>query len=74
MRPEVRMSRYLDGINRYRHGGLNCVEAAELLGISERHFRRLKDRYEAEGAEGLIERRAGEKVYALTTKGENRIS
>ncbi len=53
------MSRYLDGINRYRHGGLNCVEAAELLGISERHFRRLKDRYEAEGAEGLIDRRRG---------------
>jgi transposase len=53
------MSRYLDGINRYRHGGLNCVEAAELLGISERHFRRLMDRYEAEGAEGLIERRRG---------------
>src|SRR3977135_1434979 len=59
MRPEVRMSRYLDGINRYRHGGLNCVEAAELLGISDRHFRRLKDRYEAEGAEGLIDRRRG---------------
>jgi transposase len=35
------------------------VEAAELLGISERHFRRLRDRYEAEGAEGLIDRRRG---------------
>jgi len=53
------MSRYLDGINRYRHGGLTCVEAGELLGISERHFRRLRDRYEAEGAEGLIDRRRG---------------
>jgi transposase len=30
-----------------------------LLGISERHFRRLRDRYEAEGAEGLIDRRRG---------------
>ena len=59
MRPEVRMSRYLDGLTRYRHGSLSCVEAAELLGISERHFRRLKDRYEAEGAEGLIDRRRG---------------
>ena len=34
-------------------------EAAELLGISERHFRRLRDRYEADGAEGLIDRRRG---------------
>lgn len=59
MRPEVRMSRYLDGIQRYRAGRLSCVDAAELLGISERHFRRLRDRYEAEGAEGLIDRRRG---------------
>jgi hypothetical protein len=29
------------------------------LGISERHFRRLPDRYEANGAEGLIDRRRG---------------
>src|SRR5580658_9807552 len=59
MRPEVRMSRYLDGVLRYRSGRLSCVDAAELLGISERHFRRLRDRYEVEGAEGLIDRRRG---------------
>ncbi len=59
MRPEVRMSRYLDGLNRHFAGRLSCVDAAELLGISERHFRRLRDRYEAEGAEGLIDRRRG---------------
>jgi hypothetical protein len=35
------------------------VEAAEVLGIGERHFRRLRARYEAEGAEGLIDRRRG---------------
>jgi len=38
---------------------LSCVEAAEPLGISERHLRRLRDRYEAEGAEGLIDWRRG---------------
>jgi transposase len=38
---------------------LSCLEAAEVLGISERHFRRLRDRYEADGAEGLIDRRRG---------------
>jgi hypothetical protein len=59
MRPEVRMARYIEGLERYRTGRLSCGEAAELLGISERHFRRLRERYEAEGAEGLIDRRRG---------------
>jgi hypothetical protein len=45
------MARYVEGLERYRVGRLSRVEAAELLGISERHFRRLRDRYEAEGAE-----------------------
>lgn len=53
------MARYLEGLERHRAGRLSCVEAAEFLGISERHFRRLRDRYEAEGAEGLIDRRRG---------------
>lgn len=53
------MARYIEGLERYRAGRLSCEEAAELLGISERHFRRLRDRYEADGAEGLIDRRRG---------------
>ena len=53
------MARYVEALERYRGGRLSCVEAAEVLGISERHFRRLRDRYEAEGAEGLIDRRRG---------------
>lgn len=59
MRPEVRMARYLEGLSRYRVGKFSCLEAAEFLGISERHFRRLRDVYEAEGAEGLIDKRRG---------------
>jgi LmbE family N-acetylglucosaminyl deacetylase len=59
MLPEVRMARIVDAIGEYRRGELSCMEAAELLGISERHFRRLRDRYEAEGAEGIIDRRRG---------------
>src|SRR5689334_18701739 len=59
MRPEVRMARYVEALERHRGGRLSCVEAAEVLGISERHFRRLRDRYEAEGAEGLIHRGRG---------------
>jgi transposase len=40
-------------------GGLSQLEAAEILGVSERTFRRWRDRYEAEGAEGLYDRRLG---------------
>ncbi|WP_414692430.1 helix-turn-helix domain-containing protein, partial [Phenylobacterium sp.] len=46
-------------LSRYRAGAFSCVEAAEFLGLSERHFRRLRDVYEAEGAEGLIDKRRG---------------
>jgi transposase len=35
---------------------LSQVEAASVLGMSERTFRRWRDRYEAEGAEGLYDR------------------
>ena len=41
------------------HGLLSQAEAAEVLGVSERTFRRWRDRYEAEGAEGLYDRRLG---------------
>ena len=54
MLPEVRVARIVEAIGRYGSGRLSCLEAAEVLGMSERHFRRLRDRYEAEGAEGLI--------------------
>jgi len=53
------MARLLDAITRWQSGGLSCLEAAEFLGISERQFRRLRDRYEEDGADGLIDRRRG---------------
>src|SRR5260370_35469504 len=34
-------------------------EAAEILGISDRQMRRWKERYEAEGYDGLYDRRKG---------------
>ena len=40
-------------------GELSQMEAAEILGMSERTFRRWRDRFEAEGAEGLYDRRLG---------------
>jgi hypothetical protein len=53
------MARIVEAIGRWRSGALSCEQAAEVLGMSERHFRRLRDRYEAEGAEGVIDRRRG---------------
>ncbi|MDP6406289.1 MAG: ISNCY family transposase [Alphaproteobacteria bacterium] len=38
---------------------LSQWEAASVLGVSERTFRRWRDRFEAEGAEGLYDRRLG---------------
>ena len=40
-------------------GELSQGEASEILGVSERTLRRWRDRYEAEGAEGLYDRRLG---------------
>jgi Winged helix-turn helix len=59
MLPEVRMARIIDAIELHRQKKLSCVEAGALLGMSERHFRRLRDAYEAHGAEGIIDRRRG---------------
>ena len=59
MLPEVRMARVIDAIERHRKKKLSCVQAGALLGISERHFRRLRDAYEERGAEGIIDRRRG---------------
>src|SRR3954449_3044666 len=59
MLPEVRMARIIDAIGLHQAKKLSCVEAAELLGMSERHIRRLRDAYEAHGAEGIIDRRRG---------------
>jgi Helix-turn-helix domain len=59
MLPEVRMTRVIDAIGLHRKRKLSCEEAGELLGMSERHFRRLRDAYEAYGAEGIVDRRRG---------------
>ena len=40
-------------------GELSQMEAAEILGMSERTFRRWRERYDADGAEGLYDRRLG---------------
>lgn len=59
MLPEVRMSRIVDAIGLWRKKRLSVAEAAELVGCSARHFLRLRDAYEADGADGIIDRRRG---------------
>lgn len=56
---EVFVLRFEDALGRYRKRRLTADEAGELLGMSGRHFRRLVERYEEDGREGLRDRRLG---------------
>jgi Helix-turn-helix domain len=54
-----RMQKFRDVLSRWESGELSMMEAGELLGMSERQFRRYRDRYEEAGLEGLVDRRLG---------------
>lgn len=56
---EIRIMRFVDVYERHQSKRLSLEEAAELLGICERSFRRWCRRYEEEGAQGLYDRRLG---------------
>jgi transposase len=58
-REAVRMARFLTLLDRWESAELNQGEAAELLGVSERTFRRWTRSYEASGEAGLLDRRLG---------------
>ena len=55
----VRMISFRSVLDRHEAGELNQIEAGELLGVSERTFRRWCRRYEDEGEAGLLDRRLG---------------
>jgi Transposase and inactivated derivatives len=46
-------------LERHERGELSQMEAAEMLGVSERTFRRWRDRLRDEGEAGLVDRRMG---------------
>src|SRR5579885_226219 len=58
-RQGLRMLKLRDVLSRWEAGVLSQLEAAELLGMSERSFRRWSRRFEDEGEEGLADRRLG---------------
>jgi len=55
----VREMRFEALLDRHERGELDQQEAAEMLGIGERTFRRWRDRLRDEGPEGLRDRRIG---------------
>ena len=58
-RQGLRMLKLRDVLGRREAGSLSVLEAAELLGMSERTFRRWAKRFEDEGEAGLLDRRLG---------------
>jgi len=56
---EVRLMRFEEVYDRRLGGRLTVSEAADILGIDERTFRRWSRRYEDDGAEGLVDQRIG---------------
>ena len=55
----VRMIEFMSVFGRYEAAELSELEAAELLGMGERTFRRWRHRFEEDGEAGLLDRRLG---------------
>jgi len=55
----LRMMKFEAMAERWEQGGLSQAEAAEILGMSERNFRRWYGRWLEEGEAGLLDRRIG---------------
>ena len=54
-----RMAKFVDMLSRWQSKQLSAAEAGEILGMSERTFRRFRQRYEEEGESGLADKRVG---------------
>ena len=54
-----RMEKFSDVLSRWKARELSAQEAGEILGCSERQFRRYRRRYEEEGLQGLFDKRLG---------------
>jgi hypothetical protein len=74
---EIRKMRFKEAYDGWQEGRLSQEEAARILGICDRSFRRYRDRYEEQGMEGLLDKRlnqvshrraAVDEVMALTER------
>ena len=54
---EIRKMRFEEAHGGWKEGRLNQEEAARLLGVCSRTFRRQIDRFEEGGLEGLLDKR-----------------
>jgi hypothetical protein len=70
---DLRMLKFLDVLSRWERRELSVIEAGELLGMSERQFRRYRDRHEEDGEAGLIDRRLGRLSPKRVPAGELRL-
>jgi transposase len=59
IREGIRKMRFSTILDRWGSGEMTQETAAELLGMSVRSFQRWRERYEAEGEAGLVDRRGG---------------
>ena len=59
IREGIRKMRFSTILDRWDAGEMTQETAAELLGMSVRSFQRWRDRYEAGGEAGLVDRRGG---------------
>jgi hypothetical protein len=67
---EAFVSRFEEAFEQYQRHRLTAEEAGELLGMSGRNFRRLRNRYEENGIEGLRDRRVGKVSPRRAPAGE----
>src|SRR5262249_59357899 len=65
-----RMQKFRDVLSRWERRELSMVEAGELLGMSERQFRRYRERFEEEGEAGLLDPRFGQQAPRRLKTGE----
>ena len=54
-----RMQKFRDVLSTWESGSISQLEAASILGCSERQFRRWRNRYNEDGEDGLADRRLG---------------
>lgn len=66
----LRMLKLRDVLSRWEAEELSQLEAAELLGVHERTFRRWARRFEADGDAGLVDRRLGRRSGRAVSEAE----